>query len=101
MEDTTPTGQNRSMRKAGLVGGALGSIGLAVSIFALSATAGAAGPVLQADTEPAPVEDEAPPELDFDEDDFDDDFDDDFEAEVEDDEFGDNEDDFVGDFDAG
>lgn len=70
MEDTTPTGQPRSTRKAGLVGGALGSIGLAVSIFALSATAGAAGPVLQADAEPAPVEDVAEGEIEISEEDY-------------------------------
>ena len=73
MEDTTPTGPRRSTRKAGLVGGALGSLGLAVSVFALSATAGAAGPVLQADTEPAPTEilaEAAEGELELDDADF-------------------------------
>ena len=73
MEDTTPTGARRSTRKAGLIGGALGSLGLAVSVFALSATAGAAGPVLQADTEPAPTEvltEAADGELEFDDADF-------------------------------
>lgn len=63
MEETPTPDLPRSNRKAGLIGGVVGSIGLAASIFALTATAGAAGPVLQAqdgssDSEPAPVLDE-------------------------------------------
>lgn len=59
MKDSPTPDLPRSNRKAGLLGGVVGSIGLAASIFALTATAGAAAPVLQAqDTEPAPVIDE-------------------------------------------
>lgn len=63
MEETPTPDLPRSNRKAGLIGGVVGSIGLAASIFALTATAGAAGPVLQAqdgasESEPAPVLDE-------------------------------------------
>lgn len=55
METTTP----HSTKKIGLIGGLLGSAGLAASIFVLSASAGAAAPTLsaQADPAPAPVED--------------------------------------------
>lgn len=55
MEDTHPTDPSRSKRTSGIVGGVIGSLGLAASIVALSATAGAASPTLQADPTPAPT----------------------------------------------
>ncbi len=65
MQDSTTPDLPRSNRKAGLLGGVVGSIGLAASIFALTATAGAAAPVLQAqntESEPVPVVDEGFPD---------------------------------------
>lgn len=51
-----PHNQARSSRNAGLFGGVVGTLGLTAAIFAMSATAGAAAPVLQAqDTDPAPT----------------------------------------------
>lgn len=54
MQDSPNPDLPRSNRKVGLIGGVVGSIGLAASLFALTATAGASGPVLQA-TENAPA----------------------------------------------
>lgn len=53
MQDSPTPDLPRSNRKAALLGGVVGSIGLAASLFALTATAGASGPVLQTpNTEP-------------------------------------------------
>jgi len=65
MQDSPTPDRPRSHRKAGLIGAAIGSIGLAASIFALTATAGAAGPVLHAqdaESEPVPVVEETFPD---------------------------------------
>lgn len=54
-QDTAPQEHRRSVRKAGIIGGVIGSIGLAASIFALTATAGAATSTLAAqDTDSGP-----------------------------------------------
>jgi len=44
-----------STKKAGLIGGLLGSAGIAASILLFSATAGAASPTLEAEPAPAPL----------------------------------------------
>ena len=63
MEEPTPNPHPSTAKKAGIIGGALGTIGIVASIFAFSATASAAGPTLQADSEPAAIEDVDSPEF--------------------------------------
>lgn len=57
MEDQTPPTPPRSSRRAGLVGGIVGSVGLAAALLTLTATAGAdETPTLEAPVSDAPTE---------------------------------------------
>lgn len=47
MEDNTTHDRTRSTRRAGLIGGVIGSLGLAATLLAVTATAGATEPTLE------------------------------------------------------